>query len=136
MSFLIRIDMTAGYNVLTLLSSSDKARWSFIFIYSLLSLDGCLLLAVSTIGTLLYRGRFRGCLGLHEWIVTLGLLEPNHKEHADNEEPVQVVGDDRSVGSRVCPAQDGIENAPAGSVIGFRVAALEIDCVSKRIKRS
>lgn len=52
-------------------------------------------------------------LGLHEGPAAVGLVEPHGDETDHDADPVQIVRDDRAISSRVGPAQDGVEDAPA-----------------------
>lgn len=61
-----------------------------------------------------------GGLGLHERPVALGLLESHDDEAGHDEDPVDVVGEDRAVGSGVLPAENGVEDTPASVVGGSR----------------
>lgn len=63
--------------------------------------------------------------GLHERPPSLDLLEAQKNQPGHDEDPVDVVGDDRAVGGRVVPAQDGVEDAPAAAAVQLGIAALE-----------
>lgn len=65
-----------------------------------------------------------GRLGLLEGPSSLCLVEPDEDEGGHDEEPVEVVRDDGAVGGGICPAEDGLEDAPAAVVGDVGVAAL------------
>ena len=53
------------------------------------------------------------------------LLERQEQEAHGYGNPVDVVGDDRAVGGRVVPAEDGVEDTPAAAAVELGAAALE-----------
>ena len=60
----------------------------------------------------------------------------SHSQEAQNDRnPVHIVRDDRAVGCRVLPAEDGIEDSPSSPTIELRVAKLQ-DKISDDKKRS
>lgn len=67
----------------------------------------------------------RDLLGLHEGPMALDLSEPHHDEAGDDEDPIDVVGDDGAVRAGVIPAQNGVEDTPASSPIELGAAALQ-----------
>ena len=63
-------------------------------------------------------------LGLHERIAAVSLVEAHDDETSHDAEPVEVVGDDRTVSGGVGPAENGVEDTPAAVVSTLRSAAL------------
>lgn len=48
-----------------------------------------------------------------------------HGEESDNDgNPVEVIGENRAVGRRVLPAEQGVEDTPSSSTANLGVAAL------------
>ena len=58
--------------------------------------------------------------------MALDLAVSHDEERDDDADPVQVVRDDRAVGGRVCPAKEGVEEAPAVAAVEGRAAALRL----------
>lgn len=52
-------------------------------------------------------------------------MECHDEESSNDENPVNVVRDDRTVGGRVVPAEYGVEEAPAAAAVEFWTAALD-----------
>lgn len=67
---------------------------------------------------------FNSSLLLHEWPTSVFLSESEEVELSDHKRPVNVVCDDRSVGCRVCPSEDRIENGPRATTVEIRATAL------------
>ena len=63
-------------------------------------------------------------LGLLEGPSPRGLAEPDEDERGHDEEPVDVVRDDGAVGGGVCPAENGLKDAPAAVIGDVGIAAL------------
>ena len=68
---------------------------------------------------------FQG-LHLHQRPVSFLFVESHRQEDDDHDQPVQVVGDDRAIRGRVCPAEDGVENAPSSAAIKLWIAAVDV----------
>ncbi len=64
--------------------------------------------------------------------MTVDFLVTHEQEAADDGNPVDVVGDDGTVGGAVLPAEDGVEDTPAATTVEFWVAILvkALECVS------
>lgn len=60
-----------------------------------------------------------------ERTTTLSLTVPEEQEATDDYDPVDVVRDDRAIGSRVGPPENGIQNAPPTSTVVLRAATLQ-----------
>ena len=59
--------------------------------------------------------------------VLAALLEVAHEDEGDDDEdPVEVVGEDGADGGGVGPAQEGVEDAPAAAAVELRVAAVDV----------
>lgn len=77
----------------------------------------------------------------HERVVPLCLPEAHEDEGSNDENPVEVIGQDGTVGGSVVPSEDGVEDAPAAAAVEFGGAALwrggtglagvEMSCVRK-----
>jgi hypothetical protein len=52
------------------------------------------------------------------------LAELHYKERRCDRNTVQVIGDDASVGSRVLPAEDRVEDAPPSASVNLGAATL------------
>ena len=57
--------------------------------------------------------------------MALCFLVAHDDEAGNDDDPVQIVGDDRAVGRRVLPAENGIEDTPSATAIEFRVTELD-----------
>jgi hypothetical protein len=55
---------------------------------------------------------------------SLGLPVSEVQESDDDGDPVEVVGEDCAVRGRVCPAEQGVEDAPSTAAVQLRAAAL------------
>jgi len=73
-----------------------------------------------------------GCLvdrrlaALYERQMALGFLETQNHEADNDREPIHVVADDGAISSRVLPAENRVEDAPATTAIELWVAVLLI----------
>ena len=65
-----------------------------------------------------------GSLGLHKWPATGGFAEAHNDEAGHDKDPVDIVRNDGPVCRRVCPAKNGIEDAPGFVAACFGRAAL------------
>ena len=54
------------------------------------------------------------------------LAVPHAGKDDDDAKPVQVVREDRAIGGRVLPAEDGVEDPPAATAVQLRVAAVDV----------
>ena len=61
------------------------------------------------------------------------LIVSHHSKANDDCDPVAVVRDDRAVGGRVLPAENGVEDSPSATAIEFWVAELgNVSCIRMR----
>lgn len=63
-------------------------------------------------------------LALGQWPVTVILLVCHGRKLRNNEYPVQVIGKDRTIRSRVVPSNNSIQDSPSSSAIKLGVTAL------------
>lgn len=76
-------------------------------------------------------------LGLHQRPVALDLLVAHDDKVRHDTQPIQVVRDDGAVRSRVCPAENGVEESPASTTVVIGAAALSgvsIDPQGKEVR--
>jgi hypothetical protein len=62
--------------------------------------------------------------GLGQWPVTVILLVCHSGKLRNDEYPVQVIGKDRTIRSRVVPSNNSIQDSPSSSAVKLGVAAL------------
>ena len=77
-----------------------------------------------TVATLARRSVGRGGFLLHQWPVTLLLVVAHCEEGNDDCNPVEVVREDRTVGRRILPSENCVENSPSSATIHLGIAAL------------
>lgn len=65
-------------------------------------------------------------LGFQEWEMTTLLVKAKRAKCHNHSQPVQVIGDDRTVCGAVGPSQDGVEDAPAATAVQFGIAAVDM----------
>jgi len=66
--------------------------------------------------------------------VLLVVSHGNESNHDDD--PVQIVGQHRAVGCRICPAKDGVEDTPSATAVDLRVAAVDVPYAFTNVVRS
>jgi hypothetical protein len=91
--------------------------------------DGCLDVGASDTGLLacelfVIAGRFTGSFVADSVDCLLALLPAQEQETSNNDDPVQVIRDNRAICRAVLPSKQRIENAPASVSVFERRAAL------------
>lgn len=79
------------------------------------------------------RRRVLSSLARHQRPVTFHLTVPHDEKRDDDTQPVQVIREDGAIRGRVCPAEDGVEEAPAATAVVVGAAALPSVSVTVRL---
>lgn len=72
---------------------------------------------------------------LEQWVMSVILLERHERKLRNHKNPVQVVGQHRSIRSRIVPSDNGIQNSPASTAVELRIAALGCQLGFARLRR-
>lgn len=55
-----------------------------------------------------------------------GLLESHTNEDSNDDNPIEVVRQNRAVGCRILPAEDGVGNSPSTTTIQLGITAVDV----------
>jgi hypothetical protein len=62
---------------------------------------------------------------LEQWVMPVILLERHEGKLRNDKNPVQIVGQDRSIRSRIVPSNNSIQNSPSSTTVELRITALD-----------